>query len=133
MNDEQLIWEAYQNKSTENVNTNLWSSYFLHLNTGITLTSLSPEKLDDYFVELWSKMQREIEKQTGDWPDYPSNADETDLDYYFKEYYGFTLKELQSLKNAPQFNEEGAENWPEIILNLAHQIAEYNLNVREDD
>ena len=140
MNDEQLIWEAYQKQLKENIESNPWDPKYLRLKSGIRLTSLSPEILEEYLAQLWNKMSKEAQNQTGgfippddprEWVD-PPEADESHLDEYFKSKYGFTLEELKSLSNAPQFTEEGSENWPEQIMDLAVDIVQHEMYVGDD-
>lgn len=139
MNDEQLIWEAYQKQLKENMESKPWNQR-LQLNNGVTLTSLTPDLSWEYLHEVWQKMQDELKNQKGGFmpPDDPREyvdppfASDADIDDYLKGYYGFSLEELKSLSNAPQFNEEDGDNLPKQIMDTVIHIVEHEMFIGDD-
>lgn len=154
MNDEQLIWEAYQNSQSH-----VWDEETGKLSDGIKLMDLDIDQLYLYLSDLSENIlspkttgsEDKIWKMYGgddygvERAEHQIRATPEDINRYFVDNFGFTSKELETaiqlMKNDPKnlevYSKEPVtlEDWANHIKKYAERIIRLdkaeNLSLRE--
>ena len=143
MNDQNLIWEAYENSKKP------WDENFKLLK-GIKLSNLSTSELSEYFDNLdvilgedakdkYEYPSKVDPRDPEDWID-PKEPDDNDLDVYMWNRFNFELDDLKNLESLVKgredyneyFSNGGISSWINSVIHSVRVIVEYDMNPEDD-